>query len=70
MEDPDVDGIMILVWFLKEFSGRCELELCGSRGGQVSGRFVQGAEIPRSKTCGEFDWVMNDDRLKNSASWS
>jgi hypothetical protein len=66
----DVDGMLILQRFLKKFSGRCGLELCGSRQGQVSGRLVQDEEIPRSKTCGEFDWVMNDDRLKNCGSWS
>ena len=36
----------------------------------MSDRPEQDEEIPRSKTCGEFDWVMNDDRVENCASWS
>jgi hypothetical protein len=36
----------------------------------VSGRLEQDEEIPHSKTCGEFDWVTNDDRLKNCISWT
>ena len=36
----------------------------------MSGCLARDEEIPRAKTCAEFDWAMNDDRLKNCALWS
>jgi len=66
----DVDGRMILAWFVKKFGGWRGLEPSGSGQGKVSGRSVQDGEIPLSETCGEFDCLMIDDHLKNSASWS
>jgi len=59
----DVDGTTILTGLVRKFGGRRGLELSGSGQGKVSGRSVQDGEIPFSKTCGEFDCLMNDDRF-------
>jgi hypothetical protein len=37
MEDPDIDGRIILIWIFKNWNGGHGLDLSGSRWGEVAG---------------------------------
>jgi hypothetical protein len=54
LEDPDVDGRMILKWFFKKMVGRHGLDCSGSREGQVAGACECGNERSGSIKCGVF----------------
>ena len=54
LEDPDVDGRLILKRIFMKWDGVHGLDLCGSGNGQVAGICKGGNEPLGSMKCGEF----------------
>ena len=54
LENPDVDGRIILRWIFRKWDGGHGLDRSGSEQGQVTGTCVRGNEPSGSITCGEF----------------
>jgi hypothetical protein len=54
LEDPDVDGRIILKWFFERLGGGHRLDQSGSGQGQVVGSCECGDEPSGSIKCGEF----------------
>jgi len=54
LEDPDVDGRIILKWFFKKMVGRHGLDCSGSGQGQVAGACECGNERSGSIKLGVF----------------
>jgi len=54
LEDPDVDGRIILRWIIRKWDVRVWLDRCVSGEGQVSGTCECGNELSGSIKCGEF----------------
>jgi len=55
LEDPDIDGKIILRWILRKWDvGQCIVDLFGSGEGQMAGTCKRGNEPSRSIKCGEF----------------
>jgi hypothetical protein len=54
MEDPGVDGRIILKWIFERFDVGHRLYLSGSGQGQVAGSCVYGYEPSGSIKCAEF----------------
>jgi hypothetical protein len=44
LQDPEVDGTIMLIEIFKKSDGRCGLDLCGSEYGQVTGSCQCGNE--------------------------
>jgi len=53
LEDPDLDGIIILRWNFRKWAGAWT-GLSGSGRGHVVGTCERGNELSRSTKCGEF----------------
>ena len=54
LEDPGVDGRIILSWILRKWDVGYELDCSGSGDGQVAGTCECGNEAWGSIKCGEF----------------
>jgi hypothetical protein len=54
LEDPGVDGRIILKWIIERLGGGHRLDLSGSGYGQVAGSCVYGDQPSGFIKCGEF----------------
>jgi hypothetical protein len=54
LEDPGVDGRIILKWIFERFGGGAQTGLIWLRMGQVASSCVYGDEPSGSIKCGEF----------------
>jgi hypothetical protein len=60
LDDPDVDGMIILKWILKKWDREAWNALVWLRIGTGGGRFECGTEPSGSIKCGKFrDWLRN-----------
>ena len=53
LEDPGVDGKLILKWVFKKWDGAHGLDYSGSEWGQVAGCCECGNELPYFVSCGK-----------------
>jgi hypothetical protein len=72
LEDPGVDGRIILKWLFRKWDGGRRLDCPGSGQGQEVGACECGNESSGFIKCGEFlDWLRTGCLFKkDSASWS
>ena len=54
LEDPGVDGRIILRWIFRKWEGGHGVNLSGSGQGQVAGSCKRGTETSGAKTCTDF----------------